>query len=98
MLVTPFLLVTPQIRIDRCEPLMTVVAPWAILQTAGRTSDLLQFAPHHSTNRGLRVTSDSAISLTPLPINAASEPFAGPPDGGWAGYRDHGVSDEMGGP
>jgi hypothetical protein len=47
---------------------MTVVVPWAILQAssrvAGRTSDLLQFA-HHSTNRGLRVTSDSAISLPP---------------------------------
>jgi hypothetical protein len=82
---------------------MTVVVPWAILQAssslASRTSDLLQFAPHHSTNRGLRVTSDSAISLTPLPIMAAAEPalpvrlmVAG------AGYRDHGLSDEMGRP
>ena len=78
---------------------MTVVVPWAVLQTAGRTSDLLPFVPHHSTNRGLRVTSDSAISLSPLPIMAAAEPallvrlvVAG------AGYRDHGVSDEMGRP
>ena len=82
---------------------MTVVVPWAILQAssrlAGRTSDLLQFAPHHSTNRGLRVTSDSAISLTPLPIMAAAEPglpvrlvVAG------TGYRDHGVGDEVGPP
>ena len=83
---------------------MTVGVRWAILQAssrlAGRTSDLLQFAPHHSTNRGLRVTSDSAISLlSPLPIMAAAEPalpvrlmVAG------AGYRDHGLSDEMGRP
>ena len=78
---------------------MTVVVPWTILQTAGRTSDLLQLAPHHFTNRGLRVTSDSAISLTPLPIMAAAEPAL--PVRlmvSASGYRDRRVGDEVGRP
>jgi hypothetical protein len=37
MLVTPFALVTPQIGIDRCGPLMTVVVPWDILQASSRS-------------------------------------------------------------
>jgi hypothetical protein len=37
MLVTPFALVTPQIGIDRCGPLMTVVVPWHILQASSRS-------------------------------------------------------------
>jgi hypothetical protein len=102
MLVTPFLLLTPQIRIDRCRPLMTVVVPWAILQASSRPPVEPQISfnsPHHSTNRGLRVTSDSAISLTPLPIMAAAEPAL--PVRLMVAGRDTaimGVSDEMGRP
>jgi hypothetical protein len=38
MLVTPFALVTPQIGIDRCGPLMTVVVLWRILQTSPKAA------------------------------------------------------------
>ena len=54
MLVTFFTLVMPQIGIDRCGPLVTVVVPWHILQASSKFTAATRSAQAQACVGGVR--------------------------------------------